>query len=385
MLLHSLAILAIISSASAHSWVEQMRVIAPNGTFTGLPGYARGNFLRTATGFNDTTMTYLIPPDGQANVTVVYNTTKLCKDTQQTQTQTLHSPRLRVNAGDAVALRYQENGHVTLPWNQPGKPPNRGTVYVYGTSKPKVGETLLDVHGVWNWNGTGGDGRGMLLSEQNFDDGRCYQINTGNISEYRQGKYAHEANQLMGADLWCQQDIKIPASTPTGKMYTLYWVWDWPTRPDADPTYPDGKQEIYTTCMDIDVVGQASNSSSDATETDSYDEGQSLDEAAIPDEFDDLTNEHAVNLSGSASIAAATSSTQTESSTASSTPIEPTTTMSSAQSTVTVTVAASTVTIPASTVTIPASTVTALRTVVKAEVEVMERTVTVTANGCQST
>ncbi|OQD77573.1 hypothetical protein PENDEC_c002G04663 [Penicillium decumbens] len=274
-----------LAFANAHSWVEQLTVIAANGTFTGTPGYARGNYLRTAAGFNDKTMTYLIPPNTRANVTLVLPTDEMCKSTQQTQTQTNGSPRLQASAGAAIALRYQENGHVTLPWNQPGKPPNRGTVYVYGTTEPKVGEKFLDVHGAWNSDGTGGDKRGVLLSKQNFDDGRCYQINTGNISQSRQETYPHQANQLMGADLWCQQDVQLPSTAPSGKPYTLYWVWDWPTAPGVDPTYPHGKTEIYTTCMDIDVTDI---STSHAQKQDDYASGQDLNNAAIPSEFADL-------------------------------------------------------------------------------------------------
>ncbi|KAJ5751789.1 hypothetical protein N7520_008706 [Penicillium odoratum] len=360
MFLQTLTTLSLIACAGAHSWVEEIRVIASNGTFTGDPGYPRGNYLRTAAGFSDLTMTYLIPPNTQANVTVVYDSTKLCKDTQQNQTQTTGSPRLKAKAGDALALRYQENGHVTLPWNQPGKPANRGTVYIYGTTEPKVGETLNDVHGVWSWNNTGGDGRGTLLSVQNFDDGRCYQINTGNISEYRQEKYPHQANTLMGADLWCQQDMQLPTTAPTGKLYTLYWVWDWPTRPSVDDGYPDGKKEIYTTCMDIDIVGQAT---SDVQTTDDYIEGQSLDSAAITSEFDDLTNEYAVQLSGTTAVASSTSTAQ----------IEPTSS-STAVSTMRVTME------PASaTVTVTVGMVTAWRTVTKVEVR------TVTVDSCQTT
>jgi hypothetical protein len=279
---------AFIAFANAHSWVEQLTVIAANGTFTGTPGYARGNYLRTAAGFDDTTMTYLIPPNGRSDVTLVLPTDKMCKSTQQTQSQTDGSPRLQASAGAAIALRYQENGHVTLPWNQPGKPKNRGTVYVYGTTEPKVGETFLDVHGAWNADGTGGDKRGVLLSTQNFDDGRCYQINTGNISESRQEKYPHQANQLMGADMWCQQDVQLPSTAPSGKLYTLYWVWDWPTAPGVDPTYPQGKKEIYTTCMDIDVIGK---STIHTQELDNYAKGQDLNNAAIPSEFANLNDE----------------------------------------------------------------------------------------------
>lgn len=299
-------LISLVTSANAHSWVEQLTVIAPNGTFVGSPGYARGNYLRTAPGFSDTTMTYLIPPDGTSDVTRILPSYKMCKGTQQTPSQATGSPRLQARPGDAIALRYQENGHVTLPWNQPGKPKNRGTVYVYGTTQPKVGESFLDVYSAWNAEGTGGDKRGVLLSVQNFDDGRCYQINTGNISEHRQKVFPHQANQLMGADLWCQQDIQLPANAPTGKPYTLYWVWNWPTYPGIDPTYPKGKQEIYTTCIDVDLLDSAATRVQVAA---SYVNGQGLDRAAIPSQFAELGHYSVPQNAGSPSSAASSATT----------------------------------------------------------------------------
>lgn len=288
------ALIALVTIANAHSWVEQLTLIAPNGTFVGAPGYPRGNYFRTVPTVN-LLMTYLIPPLTRANVTLLLPTDKMCKDTQQKQVQTDGSPRLQASPGSAIALRYQENGHVTLPQNQKGKPKNRGTVYVYGTTEPKVGEKLLDVHGSWNADGTGGDKRGVLLSVQNFDDGRCYQINNGTISEYRQKKFAHQADVLMGADLWCQQDIRLPSTAPSGKLYTLYWVWDWPTLPGIDPTYPAGKKEIYTTCMDIEITD---THKSLAQQGDEYVEGQDLNRASIPSEFADLFDEECPGSTG---------------------------------------------------------------------------------------
>lgn len=287
-------LLILVAIANAHSWVEQLTLIAPNGTFVGNPGYPRGYYPRSLKDVN-ILMTYLIPPISRANVTLILPTDKMCMDTQQKQTQTDGFPRLQASPGSAIALRYQENGHVTLPQNQAGKPKNRGTVYVYGTTNPKVGEKFLDVLGSWNADGTGGDKRGVLLSKQNFDDGRCYQINNGTISEYRQKEYPHQADQTMGADLWCQQDIRLPSSAPSGKPYTLYWVWDWPTAAGVDPTYPQGKQEIYTTCMDIDVV---SKPQSRIQQTYGYVKGQDLNMAAIPSEFDVLTHEEGSQPTG---------------------------------------------------------------------------------------
>ena len=274
-----MALALIITPSAAHSWVEQLMVIAPNGSFTGNPGYARNNTMRTVPGFSDLLMVHILPGQGQPSIEErqapspsvsapatgastafsdtmdILPTDPMCKKTQQEQIQSSGSPRLQAAAGDNIALRYQENGHVTLPQNQPGKQENRGTVYIYGTTQPKPDELFLDVYKQWNAAGTGGDKRGVLLATQPFDDGQCYQVNDGNISTARQSQYPHEASQLMGANLWCQNDIALPANAPSGKPYTLYWVWDWPTMPGVDPNLPNGKAEIYTTCMEIDIQG----------------------------------------------------------------------------------------------------------------------------------
>ena len=250
-------LLAYASFVNAHSWVEQMNVIGSDGKFTGAPGYARGNVLR-GPGFNDDKMVHLLPPDGRTQITI-QPSDPMCMPQQQTQTQSDGSPRLKAAPGAFVALRYQENGHVTLPQNQKGKPDNRGTVYIYGTTQPKSDEKFLDIHKQWNAEGTGGDKRGVLLSTQPFDDGQCYQVNGGQISTQRQAQFPHQADQLMGTNLWCQNDIAIPKTAPSGKPYTLYWVWDWPTAPNVDPGLPKGKEEIYTTCMDVDVTAGGSS------------------------------------------------------------------------------------------------------------------------------
>jgi hypothetical protein len=52
---------------------------------------------------------------------------------------------------------------------------------------------------------------------------------------------------------WCETDVFIPADIPTNSAYTIYWVWQWPTEPGA-PGLPDGKDEYYTTCSDLDIV-----------------------------------------------------------------------------------------------------------------------------------
>ncbi|KAL2042035.1 hypothetical protein N7G274_005223 [Stereocaulon virgatum] len=274
------ALALIITPSTAHSWVEQMMVISSKGTFVGNPGYARNNTLRTVPGFSDLLMVHILPGHGQPSIEErqapaasaaspptgtntafsdtmsILPTDPMCKKTQQQiGYQSDGSPRLKAAPGDMVALRYQENGHVTLPQNQPGKPENRGMVYIYGTTQPSANEKFLDVFKQWTADGTGGDKRGVLLASQPFDDGQCYQVNGGNISTARQAEYPHTANELTGTSLWCQNDIALPSNIPSGKPYTLYWVWDWPTAPNVDPNLPNGKAEIYTTCMDIDVTG----------------------------------------------------------------------------------------------------------------------------------
>lgn len=276
------ALIALLATtANAHSWIEELKVIASNGTFVGSPGYPRGNVLRTSPDFSDTAMVNRLPENGNK----VQDSDPMCMKSQTTQTQTDGSPRLQAPAGSRIALRYQENGHVTMPETQKGKPDNRGTIYVYGTTQPKEDEKFLDVHKVWNKDGSGGDKRGVLLSTQNFDDSRCYQINGGEISKNRQEKFPHEADQSMGQDMWCQQDIALPSSAPSGKPYTLYWVWDWPTLPGKDQSMPDGKPEIYTTCMDVDVTSGGQNKMSVQA---NYDKEQSLNSASIPEQFNEI-------------------------------------------------------------------------------------------------
>lgn len=295
--------LLLATTANCHTWIEQLTVVAPNGTYVGAPGYIRGNVKRDAPGFGDPLMVNLLPPDGGPNT--LLPTDLMCKSTQTSQTQTDGSPRLQAAPGAAVALRWQENGHVTLPQNQPGKPANRGNVYVYATSDPKDDDTFLGIHEQWNPEGTGGDKRGKLLSVSSYDDGRCYQVNGGAISTQRQKEFSHTPSPLTGGDLWCQQNFALPADAPDGKSLTLYWVWSWNTQAGVDPGLPNGKTEIYTSCMDIDIALATNSGAADPpatvsqsqtqytdklakqfqTETGSYIQDQDLNFAAIPDQM----------------------------------------------------------------------------------------------------
>lgn len=273
---------SLLTSVSAHSWVEDINVIAQNGTFVGEPGYPRANAKRGPGVNPDKAMVHLLPPNGRPTGNKILDSDPMCMESQQQPKQSDGSPMLKAAAGDMIALRYQENGHVTLPQNQPGKAPNRGTVYIYGTTDPKPDEKFLSIHKVWNPDGTGGDKRGKLLTTQPYDDGQCYQMNGGEISAQRQGQFKHKADPLMGQDVWCQNNLKIPQDAPSGKPYTLYWVWDWDTAPGT-AGLPEGLKERYTTCMDISISQGQGTSRSKAADGGAakFADGQDINRAAL--------------------------------------------------------------------------------------------------------
>jgi hypothetical protein len=160
-----------------------------------------------------------------------------------------------ISPGTYVAMKYLENGHVTMPQVKPGKPKGGGTVYVFGTSQPDNNELLMEVL-QWTRDGTGGNKRGRLLTAQNFDDGRCYQINNGNISIVRQKTFANPVQGQPGSvdEQWCETDVVIPMNVSIDSTYTIYWVWQWPTAPGTPGVPADGQDEYYTTCSDVNVV-----------------------------------------------------------------------------------------------------------------------------------
>jgi hypothetical protein len=77
--------------------------------------------------------------------------------------QTSQLPPLSAPGGSQIILRYQEDGHITQPGNQLGKP-NSGTVSVYATSQSSPDDMFVAIHNIWTADGTGGDGRGYLIA-----------------------------------------------------------------------------------------------------------------------------------------------------------------------------------------------------------------------------
>ncbi|KAK5086029.1 hypothetical protein LTR16_008139, partial [Cryomyces antarcticus] len=239
--LYALAIF-LANNAAGHSWNEQLQVI-DNGTFVGDYGYPRGYVARTDPGFTGDSMNYLLPSLKSGRIRID-NTDLLCHPAQRsTTTQPSAYPRLQVAPGSFVAMKYLENGHVTLPATQSGKPQAGGPVFVFGTTSPSATEKITDVL-QWTADGSGGDKRGRLLAAQNYDDLRCHQINSGTISQQRQQQFPDRpAGQTTGTgnEQWCETDVQIPTDAKAGGPLTLHWVWQWPTAAGKDAGLPDGK------------------------------------------------------------------------------------------------------------------------------------------------
>lgn len=250
----SAAAALLFAGASAHSWVEQMTVMDDQGKFIGAPGYSRG-YVPRGPGFSDPLMSYLLPPNDASGRIKISDADFLCRPEQrQANTNTQDWPTLRVLPGSKVAARYLENGHVTLPQNQIGKPGSGGLVYIYATTNPDPNMKMPDI---FKWTATDDLAKGRLLAVNTFDDGRCYQVNPDNspISKARIAEFPNSLPDQPGGthESWCETDFQMPKDAKAGSM-AVYWVWQWPTLPNMDVNGPLGKDEMYTTCSDVQVV-----------------------------------------------------------------------------------------------------------------------------------
>jgi hypothetical protein len=254
-----LLILGSIPTVTGHSWIEQLRAIGEQGEYVGEYGYPRGMYSKTDPGFDGDRMNWQVPSVTEKTYPFISENSPLCHTSQTKQNQSSDKyPRLQITPGGFFAMRYAENGHITLPTIRKGKPEKSGTIYIYGTTEPKEDEKLADVL-QWTQDGQGGDKRGKILAMNQFDDGRCYELNPNSTSKERQKA---TPNYAMGQKsdgpgnfpLYCESNAAIPKDAATGKPYTVYWVWQWFSYPGQDPGLPSGQDEYYTTCMDIDVV-----------------------------------------------------------------------------------------------------------------------------------
>lgn len=247
--------LAFSQSVSAHTWVEQMQVIGTNGSYIGASGYPRGYVARTDPSFTGFSNKWQLPsPDTDTGRTRITDSMLVCHPSQRAATYSSEYPQLSVAPGSYVAMKYLENGHVTQPFIPAGKPAGSGTVFIFGTYEPSATETLVDVLS-WTKDGKGGNGKGWLMAAQNYDDGRCHQLNQAPISINRQMSDGnHPPGQpTVQLEQWCEADVLIPTDARVGATLTTYFVWDWSTGMQTEGAMC-GKDEYYTTCSDFKIV-----------------------------------------------------------------------------------------------------------------------------------
>ncbi|KAI5298983.1 hypothetical protein KEM56_003612, partial [Ascosphaera pollenicola] len=258
------ALLAFSGRVAAHSWIEHVQQISSNGTLFG-DGYPRGFVSRQqappGTAYDKLAM--YAPVQGTVNLDPKM---PVCKSTQQTQNITSFQGKkfipIEAAPNSWISLLYQDNGHVTFPFNQKGKPPGGGHVYVYGTPKSSPDDTFEPI---WNpkthtFGPPKDTSKGLqLLAVRNFDDGICHQGGVeSEVSKERDKNYPHSKNDpTQGNNVWCQTNLKLPEGI--SDTYTLYWIWNWRTEPHKDCDIWDGKDEIYTTCLDVKVVDESSD------------------------------------------------------------------------------------------------------------------------------
>jgi len=247
-------------TVSAHTWVEQMQVIGTNGSYTGDFGYPRGYVARTDPAFTGFSNKWQLPsPDTDTGRTRITDSMLVCHPSQRTATYSSEYPQLSAAPGSYVAMKYLENGHVTQPFIPAGKPAGSGTVFIFGTYEPSATETLVDVLS-WTKDGKGGNGKGWLMAAQNYDDGRCHQLNQAPISINRQMSDGNHPPGQPTAQLeqWCEADLLLPSDSQVGRTLTTYFVWDWGTGMQTEGAMC-GKDEYYTTCADIKIVDGGDN------------------------------------------------------------------------------------------------------------------------------
>ena len=252
----SLLCLGLLSSTvAAHTWIEQMQVIGTNGSYVGDYGYPRGYVSRTDAGFDGFSNKWQLPsPDTDTSRTRITDKMLACHPNQRTPNYSQQYPKLSVAPGAYVAMKYLENGHVTQPFIPAGKPEGSGTVWIYGTYEPNDAETLVNVLS-WTADGKGGNGKGFLMTAQDYDDGRCYQINQSPTSVNRQMTDGNHAPGQPTSQLeqWCESNVLVPSNSQVGKTLTVYWVWGWATGMQTEGAMC-GKDEYYPTCSDFDIV-----------------------------------------------------------------------------------------------------------------------------------
>jgi hypothetical protein len=237
----------LVTVSCAHSWVEQIQVIGDNDHYSGSFGYPRGYVPRESSAFSDAAMTYLLPAAEEARTRISIGDL-VCAPSQRTVNYSRPYAMLSAMPANYIAIKYLENGHVSLPNIPLGKPEGGGIVSVYSILNSNPSTTLTTA---LSWKNSGSLISGRLLTSQHFDDGRCYQLNAASpISISRQLQYPDPIPGQPGAlhEQWCETNVQVPQDASHGQILTMYWVWQWPTQ---STDLGGGKDEFYTTCFDI--------------------------------------------------------------------------------------------------------------------------------------
>jgi hypothetical protein len=192
-----LALAAAAPSVLSHTWGEQLRNINDQGQYVGAYGYMRGYRVRGGPDYNEDALVQRMPASNGEGKTFITADQLLCHENQREQKQASDKfPRLQTTPGSFVAIKYQENGHITTADTIKGKPEKGGSVYVYGTTDPKSDEKLVDVL-QWTHDGKGGDKRGVLLAINDYDDGRCYLNNESSLHGGHSPEWASKLSHVL--------------------------------------------------------------------------------------------------------------------------------------------------------------------------------------------
>lgn len=253
--MRTLVLSMLCSIAGAHSWIEELSNVGLDGSYFAEYDYPRAFVDKGVAGFNQNANEWQLPTPGQR---LLKTGDPLCHPEQRNPHPSTNFPRLKSVPGGTVAMRYAEGGHVTMDGGGVGlygKPKHGGTAFVFRTRQQNL-EQAMNAALEWTRDGTGGDRRGRLLASQNFDDGRCYENNNTPLANLRRSQISASLSGQAGSEkeLLCETDVQLPPDLEAGKPYTLYWVWQWPTAPGKDPNDLEGKDEYYTSCIDVDIV-----------------------------------------------------------------------------------------------------------------------------------
>ncbi|KAI9147118.1 hypothetical protein HJFPF1_13150 [Paramyrothecium foliicola] len=247
-----LSMLATSQAVNAHTWVEFVKRINGDGSFSGetgfpLPYIDRRTFV-SGGGEDERLINRIF--DGRGDAPVL-------RSLDGHTGYTSEYPRLTASAGDYLALLYEENGHVTNPIETPNeiyRPFRSGNVYVYGTLANVAGIPIKDVLYSWNEDGNGGNGMGQLLGAHHYDDGQCFQARAEEVSDANIWTSRTQTYKI--PSLHCQTALRLPDNLPSEGIYTLIWVWDWAKLEGekAGPNLGQFKEdEIYTSVAEIQL------------------------------------------------------------------------------------------------------------------------------------